>query len=1491
MSHSTIEAGQRRSPIWRRPVAMATGLITAVVTCWSMMAAAPTAAHADVPPTIARADGSVTADSLPTVQLDDGVAWTSVVRGNVAYVGGSFSAARPAGSAKGQNLTARGNLLAFDVTSGELITSFAPNLDAQVNALALSPDGSRLYVGGKFVKADGVDRYRIAAYDTATGALVSSFQPVVNASVYTMVASYSTLYVGGAFQYSNSASRPRLAAFSASTGALLTWAPVADDLVRGMTLSPDGTKVIVGGNFTTINGAPAYGMGAIDAVTGESLPWAANTVIRNAGSSAGVYHLTTKDGVVYGTNYNYGTGNYEGPFAVDGGTGAVVWLADCHGDTYASYATTSSVYTVGHAHHCANIGGFPDTNPRSKWYRAMAFTPAATGTVLANGQSGSGYGNFVGQPAPSIINWFPDLTAGSFTGQTQAAWSVSGNDQYVVAAGEFPSVNGAAQYGITRFAPTPTAPGKRGPQLSGPDWPLSAAARPTGGVNLAWQTNWDQDDLKLTYSVMRADAWSTPICTIEAATPFWKRQWLTCTDPSAAPGGTYRYSVKAVDANGNSAFTGAVDLTVPASGSLSPYAGAVLADAPSHYWRLGESPTSVAADLAGSAFLAKGTGVTGTTDGAVSDDPASVFNGASAGTAGAIATEAGPGSFSLEAWVSTTSAKGGKVVGFGDSSLGTSTKADRHIYMDNTGRLTFGLSAAGVKKTVTSPAGFNNGQWHHVVGTVGANGMRLYVDGIAVAVDGAVTVADDASAGYWRIGGDQTTGWTGKGTSNFLAGSIDDVAVYPSVLSPVAVNAHYAASGRTSSAAPAPADAYGKSIVADQPSTYWRLDEQSGTAVSDSSYFARPGTTSGGVTRGTPSAVTAGYASDFNGSTGTVGSSTAYPAPTVFSTELWFSTTTKRGGKLIGYGNKTTGASTSYDRHVYMLDNGQLVFGVNNGAKVTVTSPVSYNDGLWHHVVATMGADGMKLYVDGALVGSDPNAAATVYTGYWRVGGDTKWAGTSAYFAGSVDEVAVYPTVLSADRVKAHYAASAVAPNVKPTAAAAGSCVAADCSFDATGSTDVDGTVSGYTWDFGDGNTGTGATATHTYAASGSYSATVTVTDDDGATATATVQVQATVPPPNQAPTAVIAAGCANGTCQVDGSGSSDPDGSIAGYAWDFGDGQTGTGATASHTYQSAGTYTVTLTVTDDKGLTATASQSVESGELPNQAPTAAFTATAGSLQVGFDASGSFDPDGSIAGYVWDFGDGQTGTGASVDHTYAGSGVRQVSLTVTDDRGATNVVTKQVVVPAGALLASDVFDRTTTTGWGATPQGGGWTVTGGSSVTSVDGTQGKMKLSAGNGPTALLGSCTTADANIAVDLSLESLPTGGGLYVSTIARNTSAGNYRLKVRVESSGAVSLILSRVVSGAETTIASKLIAGLSYAPGDVLHTRFVISGTGTTTLAGKVWKGTAEPSTPQVTATDTTAALQTAGSVGVQEYLSGSATAVLIARIDNLVVSSL
>jgi len=242
---------------------------------------------------------------------------------------------------------------------------------------------------------------------------------------------------------------------------------------------------------------------------------------------------------------------------------------------------------------------------------------------------------------------------------------------------------------------------------------------------------------------------------------------------------------------------------------------------------------------------------------------------------------------------------------------------------------------------------------------------------------------------------------------------------------------------------------------------------------------------------------------------------------------------------------------------------------------------------------------------------------------------------------------------------------------------------------DGSASTDSDGTIVSYDWDCDTDGTNdvTGATASCSYPAVGSYTLTLTVTDDAGATATDTAAVTVG----NDAPIAVAGGPYPADEAvaiTLDASSSTDAGGAIVLYEWDCTtDGtvdQSGTSPTVSCTYPEDGTFTATLTVTDDDGATATDTASVE---VANVAPViGSISVPSGSEGVGLAFSGSatdvvLDP----ITYTWDFGDGSaTATGSSVNHTYADDGTYTVTLTATDDEGGSSSMTGSAVITNAA---------------------------------------------------------------------------------------------------------------------------------------------------------------------------------------------------------------
>ena len=137
-----------------------------------------------------------------------------------------------------------------------------------------------------------------------------------------------------------------------------------------------------------------------------------------------------------------------------------------------------------------------------------------------------------------------------------------------------------------------------------------------------------------------------------------------------------------------------------------------------------------------------------------------------------------PSTFSISAWFNTTTTVGGSIVGFGNSQTGTSGTYDRNLYMNSVGQLYFGNYSGTNVQTINSTSTFNDGNWHHVVGTFSSTtGLKLYVDGILL-VYNTTFVGYYTYNGYWRIGNNNLGGYTSAPASNYFPGMIDDITIY-----------------------------------------------------------------------------------------------------------------------------------------------------------------------------------------------------------------------------------------------------------------------------------------------------------------------------------------------------------------------------------------------------------------------------------------------------------------------------------------------------------------------------------------------------------------------------------------------------------------------------------------------------------------------------------------------------------------------------------------
>ena len=239
----------------------------------------------------------------------------------------------------------------------------------------------------------------------------------------------------------------------------------------------------------------------------------------------------------------------------------------------------------------------------------------------------------------------------------------------------------------------------------------------------------------------------------------------------------------------------------------------------------------------------------------------------------------------------------------------------------------------------------------------------------------------------------------------------------PALQSGTSIRAYYGKSGET-----APASTTNGVVWNDGYRSVWHLNEGTGT-LADATTNRNAGVPQGGVTQGATGL--AGRGLQLDGTNDYLATTQSYAGPNVFTLSAWFRTTTTNGGKLVGFGKSSTGASSSYDRHLYLSSGGVVYGGVYNGSVQTLNSVASKNDGVWHQAALTLSAAGLVMYVDGACLGTNTATTGEGFTGYWRVGYDNvaSWpnAPGSYFYQGALDEVRVEHVARPADWVWAEW--------------------------------------------------------------------------------------------------------------------------------------------------------------------------------------------------------------------------------------------------------------------------------------------------------------------------------------------------------------------------------------------------------------------------------------------------------------------------------------
>jgi hypothetical protein len=364
---------------------------------------------------------------------------TVVGSGGFVYLGGDFEAMSPPGSKDPAAEVVRNRLAALG-NGGTTLADWDPSADNEVRALLASPDGRRIYAGGMFKHIGNRPASRLAALDPITGALDPTFAPpTVDGVVRALALSPDggVLYVGGDFAQLTAADgtveeRPHLAALDAATGSLLPWLPPRDaggryyghtgtkDKTRpggvyAVAPSVDGTTVHVGGTFLSFGGHS--GLVSLDAATGQPTPWQAKI-------DRPVFGLTRSSD---GHTFYAATGGAGGRLYAfrPHGPPTGVWEVKTDGDAMAVTETETAVYLIG---HYDNI-----VQPESDCYQ---YCPDGTARAHLSAFDRNG----------KILDWNP--TANTPTGPYSAV--ADADHLYVV--GEFTKINGVRRVGFAAFS-------------------------------------------------------------------------------------------------------------------------------------------------------------------------------------------------------------------------------------------------------------------------------------------------------------------------------------------------------------------------------------------------------------------------------------------------------------------------------------------------------------------------------------------------------------------------------------------------------------------------------------------------------------------------------------------------------------------------------------------------------------------------------------------------------------------------------------------------------------------------------------------------------------------------------------------------------------------------------------------------------------------------------------------------------------------------------
>jgi PKD repeat protein len=1229
--------------------------------------------------------------------------------GDRVYVVGAFSSLRN-NDANGEIID-QGQVAAFDIDTGQVDTTFNPSFGGGgVTEIARNPDGSRLYVVGRFESVNGNSKLRVAAIDPITGDTISSFTADTNSAATSVAVTGDTVYLGGQFSTVNGQPRLGLAAVDAATGELrddfrvdLTGGQGVNGMitVQALVLTDDLTRLLVVNTAREMDGRPRWGIGLIDTTTNDLLPWRTRLFEENLSRIGGIQRLYAADIAPNGEYFVVGSGSGgDRPpisdtaiaFPLDGGDFVEpLWISRMFDSVYSIAISDDAVYVGGHMNYVESPTA-PDP-----W-------PGLTTQGYGRGQGLSGYGlgddvvirDHIAAIDPAegkAIEWNPG--SNSFEGNKAMLAMPRG----IVTAGDG-RIQGDRNVGSIAFYDVDELeiPGPNDTKILYPiegrietadeEFIVGGTATAVSGIDRVQLEVRDMDTGQyLQDDLTTWGGWNaiiTPLMEPGATETIW-------TQPLVISGNRrIRFLARAFGEDGTADAVkdqqkietfGLSDATPGTSisgpdGIVSETTFTVTGTASDD---IGISLIRMSVRDAQNRYLQD--------DGTVND----IFNtlttfpdviGAPEATWSYELTVPYEGEWTMEAIAVDTS---------GQSDL----RGSRETWRVDT-------NAVPPEVAILTPVPVNPpfdvvytvepGQPMTLTGSaIDDEGLRF----VEIRVRNRITDENLTAAGEWGIG--LSRNWHRISPIDISGTSYDWSYTTPFTLEQgryeFEVRAEDDSGLITSSTYEAELDV-DVEIPGDSPPDA-RLDVTGTVTDVQVLHLDVTGTATDDI--GVADVLFEVYNRDLRlyvQQDGTLGVARTRISGTVLdltdpTSVTWsYSVDLPEEGTydVIAYGIDTSGQldtsqSGASARYVVYPNDDPPVVSENllspvdgtlfTEGRIAISGRVEDDIQIAEVEVAVVDVDGLYMRSDGSFSSgsswrnafiNSPGSPGSNFSYTTPVIPD----GDYIVLVRGVDHHG-FVTDPPAERT----ASVTSPPNDPPIAAFTYSCDENVCTFDARSSTDENPQTLTYSWSFGNGG-GSGPVPERTYTSPGSYTVELTVEDEWGAEALATQDIEIVTPAGNIPPVPEIyAPPCNLLTCNFSSLGSTDPNpGDTFTRLWDFGDGGTSTSSATSHTYEAPGTYTVTLTLTDGWGAQASMSIQV-SFVVPgdNVAPFPVIeTPLCTGLSCDFSSINSFDPNtGDTFTRVWDFGD-TAGTSSSISPTYAfaATGTYTVTLTVTD---------------------------------------------------------------------------------------------------------------------------------------------------------------------------------------------------------------------------------